>query len=172
MSSCRGKGFCWKRRSVCVCLCGSVRQSKPKRVEDGSPKVVLLRDGGVIGSKHAGNGGLRRYLCVSPHDASSPLEDCFADQWTLPTTIPNGSFAHVQLNHELYFLGGRREGNFNMLNRVTSYNCMTDGTPTLARKRTLCAAALLNQHEFVVVGGWTGDKDKDKFTYLYNAKTK
>ena len=120
----------------------------------------------TTGSKHAGNGG----------DKFVFTDDCFADQWTsLPTTIRNGgrrSFAHVQLNNELCFVGGRREGNFNLLNRVTSYNGMTDGTPALARKRTLCAAALLNQHEFVVVGGWTGDKDKDKFTYLYNTKTK
>ena len=96
-------------------------------------------------------------------------DDCFADQWTsLPTTIPNGgrrNFAHVQWNNERYFVGGRREGNFNVLKRVTSYHCMMEkwtAHPPLPKKRTLCAAALLNQHEFVVVGG---DKDKDKFTY-------
>ena len=107
-----------------------------------------------------------------------PMGKSFADQWTrLSTTIPNGgryNFASVQLNNELYFVGGRDE-NSKSLNSVTSYNCTTDEWtehPPLPEGRPSCAAAVLNQHQFVVVGGWTGDNDKDKYTYLYDSKTK
>ena len=65
-----------------------------------------------------------------------------------------------------------RNSNFNT---VTSYNCTTDEWtehPPLPEKRASCAAAVLNQDQFVVVGGYAGNKDKEKYTYLYDSKTK
>ena len=65
-----------------------------------------------------------------------------------------------------------RNSNFNT---VTSYNCTTDEWtehPPLPEERDACAAAVLHQHEFVVVGGYPRDDDKDKCTYLYDSKTK
>ena len=104
--------------------------------------------------------------------------ESFVDQWTSPsTTIPNGGredFASVQMNNELYFVGGT-DKNSNILNTVTSYNCTTDEWtehPPLPEVRNACAAAVVNQDQFIVVGGYTGNKDKDKYTYLYDSKTK
>ena len=117
---------------------------------------------------------------MSSKRSPSPLstDESFADQWTiLSTTIPDGGrqdFASVQLNNELYFVGGY-DRNSNHLNSVTSYNCTTNEWtehPPLLEKRIGCAAAVLNQHEFVVVGGYTRYKNKNKSTLLYNTKTK
>ena len=67
------------------------------------------------------------------------------------------------------------DGNSHGSNGMTSYNCTNKQWtehPPLPEERIGCAAAVLNQHEFVVVGGSTDDKDRDKFTYLYNTTTK
>ena len=109
-------------------------------------------------------------------------DKCFADEWTrLSTTIPNGGgreiVASVQLNNVLYFVAGGWENKRRLtaVNTVTSYNCTTDTWmehPPLPVAKGGFAAAVLNQHEFVVVGGYTGCKNKHRSTYLYNTKTK
>ena len=166
-----GSSRVWDESRLCVQTSGS---NHADTMEVLSTKMRLL-------TSLARKIGFRTTLIFGESMSPSVLStgESFVDEWTsLSTTIPNGGkvhYASVQMNNELYFVGGWHE-NFKSFNTVTSYNCTTDEWtehPPLPEERDSCAAAVLNQDQFIVVGCDTDDNNgKDKYSYLYDSKTK